>query len=130
MSTVGEVRLDSHDQVIWALLTYTDWWQPSSTSILQVAAARRSSDLPNGFRDGLLDTLDERTELCRRMARLGDRDRRVLYLWYVQQLSATDIAKALHISRRQCFRLRAGAIHALVKQAEQAEETAPTSDAA
>lgn len=110
--------LDSHERVVWALLTYNDWCQPASSSILQVAAARRSNDFNDGFRAGLLETLDERTELCRRMAHLKERDRRVLYLWYVKQLEVRDIAREIHVSRRQCFRLRANAVNALVDLAE------------
>jgi len=73
------------------------------------------------MRPGLLETLDERTELCRRMQLLEDRDREVLILWYVMQLEARDIAKALHISRRQCFRRRAAAIRKLVDLDEDAD---------
>jgi DNA-directed RNA polymerase specialized sigma subunit len=92
-----------------------DWWQPATTSLLQVGAARRGSDPAQGFRAGLLDTLDERTELCRRMRHVEDRDRQVLFLWYVKQLAVKDIARAVGISRRQCFRRRAKAIRVLVE---------------
>jgi DNA-directed RNA polymerase specialized sigma subunit len=46
---------------------------------------------------------------------LRESDRRLLYLWYVVQLSAVDIARALGISRRQCFRRRASAIRRIVE---------------
>jgi DNA-directed RNA polymerase specialized sigma24 family protein len=108
----------SPKEVIWALLTYTDWWQPATASIIQVGAARRGNSLPEGLRPGLLETLDERTELSRRVRMLGDRDRRVLFLWYVRQLEVRDIARDLRISRRQCFRLRANAVREIVKLGE------------
>jgi DNA-directed RNA polymerase specialized sigma24 family protein len=110
--------LDSPAQVIRCLLTYTDWWQPSTGSILQVAAARRKSQLPDGFHPGLVETLDVRAELCRRVSQLEERDREVLYLWYVVQLAAADIGKELRISRRQCFRRRAGAVRKIVELGE------------
>lgn len=110
--------LDSPKQVVWCLLTYTDWWQPSTTSVLQVGPARRRSHLPDGIPSGLLDTLDVRAELCRRVAHLEDRDRELLFLWYVRQLAAQDIAKALRISRRQCFRRRASSIRRIVELGE------------
>ena len=110
--------LDSPETVIRCLLTYTDWWQPSTTSVLQVAAARRKSQLPDGFREGLVGTLDVRVELCRRVAQLEDRDRELLFLWYFRQLLAEDIGKALGISRRQCFRRRARAISKIVELGE------------
>jgi DNA-directed RNA polymerase specialized sigma subunit len=112
---MGEFVLRSHSEVVRALLTYTDWWQPATTSILQVGAARRGTDPAQGFHAGLLDNLDERTELCRRMQRVEDRDRKVLFLWYVKQLAVKDIARAVGISRRQCFRRRAKAIRMVVE---------------
>ena len=53
-SSVGEVHLfpDVGD-VIRGLVTLTDWWQPNTTSILQVGAARRASGFGDGLRDGL-----------------------------------------------------------------------------
>ncbi len=106
--------LATSGDVIRSLVTYTDWWQPSSTSLMQIGAARRSSDVPEGFRAGLLENLPDRIELSRRMRRVSDRDRRLLFLWYVQQLEVADIAKALGLSRRQCFRRRAQAVRALL----------------
>ena len=110
--------LDSPDRVIQSLLTYTDWWQPATTSVLQVGRARRKVELGDGLRAGLVETLDVRTELCRRVSKLEDRDRELLYLWYVVQLDAGDISKALGISRRQCFRRRARAIQKIVELGE------------
>lgn len=110
--------LDSPRQVVWSLLTYTDWWQPATSSLLQVGPARRKSGFPEGIPAGLLETLDVRAELCRRVSLLEDRDRQVLYLWYVVQLPAEDIAKTVRISRRQCFRRRARAIRKIVEFGE------------
>jgi DNA-directed RNA polymerase specialized sigma24 family protein len=105
------VVLDEPGSVVRALLTYTDWWQPATTSILQVG--RHGGLAGDGIRPGLLENLDERSELCRRMLLLADRDRQLLYLWYLKQLPAQDIARKLHISRRQCFRRRSAAVRAL-----------------
>jgi hypothetical protein len=105
--------------VVRALLTYTDWWQPTTTSVMQVGAMRRSG---KGFTDGiplgLLSTIDVRTELGRRMGLLEQRDRTVLFLWYVRQLAVVDIAKQVRTSRRHCFRLRASAIRRIVDLGE------------
>ena len=103
--------LETRESVIRALITYTDWWQPATASVFRVA--RRDGQAGDGIPPGLLDTLDERTELCRRMRPLADRDRELLYLWYLRQLPVDDIAQTLHISRRQCFRRRASAIRCL-----------------
>lgn len=103
--------LDSPRGVIHCLITYTDWWQPSTSSILQVGAGRRESD---GLREGLLDTLDERTELRRRVWQLDERDRQVLFLWFVRQLTVKEIAASVGMSRRHCARRKAAAVQAIV----------------
>jgi len=106
--------LSTAKRVEWALITYTDWWQPVTASIYQV---RKSSGAfaSDGMPSRLLDTLPERDELCWRMRQIADRDRRLLYLWYLRQLPAHEIARMLKISRRQCFRRRAAAIRRLVE---------------
>jgi hypothetical protein len=118
------VRLSDARQVVRALLTYTDWWQPATASVIPVGGARRDNGHGDGIRPGLLDTLDERSELCRRMSFLDDRERLVLFLWYVKQLEVRDIARAAHVSRRQCFRIRARAIRSLVDVDRVAERSA------
>jgi DNA-directed RNA polymerase specialized sigma24 family protein len=111
--------LRTPDRVVRALITYTDWWQPSTSSVMQVGGARR---LAKGFVDGipvgLLSTIDERTELSRRMNDLEERDRTILFLWYVRQLAVADIAEAVGVSRRHCFRLRAAAVRRIVDLGE------------
>jgi DNA-directed RNA polymerase specialized sigma subunit len=114
--------LDSREEVIGSLIRYTDWWQPITSSVLQVGWARRGSDLADGIPQGLLETLDERAELCRRMWRIDDTDRRILFLWYIAQLPAQDISRQVGISRRQCFRRRARAIRMLLNE-EAGEQT-------
>jgi hypothetical protein len=103
--------------VIRALVRFTDWWQPQTGSILQVGSARRAGGFADGIADGLLDTIDERTELTRRVRdRLDDIDRQVLYLWYVRELPVCEIARAVRLSRRTCFRKRSAAVRAIVDQ--------------
>jgi hypothetical protein len=117
---VGEVRVfPSVSDVIRALVTITDWWQPRTSSLLQVGGARRASGYGDGIRDGLFDTIGERSELSRRVRLLEERDRRILFLWYVRELAAHDVAREVGISRRQCFRRRSAALRALVDQDEQ-----------
>lgn len=106
--------LTSYGEVIRALLTYTDWWQPATGSLLQVGAARRAADL-DGFHTALLERLDERTELCHRTAQLEERDRKILFLWYVKQATVEEIARAMRLSPRQCFRRRGAAIRRIVE---------------
>jgi DNA-directed RNA polymerase specialized sigma24 family protein len=109
--------------VIRALIRYTDWWQPGTSSIIEVGAARRNASPSEGIPLGLLGTLDERTELCRRMQLVSESERSLLFLWYLRQLSVEEIAEELRISRRQCFRRRARAIRRIVELGE-AEQVA------
>ena len=111
----GALSLAAADQVIRCLLTYTDWWQPNTTSVYYVGRAGRDRVLAEGIRPGLLEHLDERSELCKRMQRLTDRDRRLLFLWYLEQRAVDEIGKELKISRRQCFRRRREAIQAIIE---------------
>ena len=115
--------LSTARRVEWALITYTDWWQPNTASIYRVGGRRGSVD-SDGLRGGLLDTLPQRDELRRRVHELPERDRHVLYLWYLRQLPAHEIAQELRISRRQCFRLRASAIRKIVELDDQADARA------
>lgn len=116
--------LSSTSDVIRCLVTYTDWWQPASGSVLLVGAARRSSAIGGGLHPGVIDTLEERAELCRRLLRLEDRDRRVLFLWYVAQMSVSDVARAIGVSQRQAHRLRARVVQRIVEIGREAEEVA------
>lgn len=103
--------------VIRALVRFTDWWQPQTGSILQVGGARRGGGFGDGIAEGLLDTIDERSELKRRVReRLDDLDRQVLYLWYVRELPVNEIARHVRVSRRTCFRRRSAAVRALIDE--------------
>jgi DNA-directed RNA polymerase specialized sigma24 family protein len=113
--------LTSPNEVVRCLLMYTDWWQPFTTSVLQVGGARRKSNDATDFRSGLLETLDERGELARRVCQLRETDRHLLLMWYVQQLPTEDIAETLGISIRQCFRRRARAVRKIVELGEPQE---------
>ena len=114
-----DVSFPETADVIRALVRFTDWWQPQTGSILQVGGARRGGGFGDGIAEGLLDTIDERTELSRRVReRLDDLDRQVLYLWYVRELPVREIAQQVRASRRTCFRRRSAAVLALIDRAD------------
>jgi DNA-directed RNA polymerase specialized sigma24 family protein len=117
--------LSSANQVVWALITYTDWWQPNTSSVYRVGN-RRETFASDGIRAGLLDTLPERDELRRRMQLVPERDRRLLYLWYLRQLPAHEVARELRISRRQCFRRRGAVIRRIVDLGDPSFDAAPS----
>jgi len=117
----GLLVLASKSDVVRCLVTYTDWWQPTTSSVYQVNG-NRDRDLGDGLRAGLLDHLDERAELCRRMEEIEERDRHLLVLWYLQQLPVDEIAPILGISRRQCFRRRARTLRFIAGSDESSAE--------
>lgn len=119
-----DLLFGSSSDVIRCLVTYTDWWQPASGSVLLVGDARRGSGTGDGLHPGVIETLDERTELGRRVSFLEDRDRRILFLWYVAQLGVSEIARAVGVSQRQCHRIRARAVQKIVDLGREAEEVA------
>lgn len=104
-------RLASREDVIRALVRYADWWQPQTASVYRVVG--KATTKGDGIPAGLLETLDERAELCRRMERLSERDRHLLFLWYLKQVPVEDVARTLQLSRRQCFRVRTKALRVL-----------------
>ncbi len=79
---------------------------------------RSGKGFTDGMPPGLISTIDVRTELGRRMSLLEERDRTLLFLWYVRQLAVADIAKQIRTSRRHCFRLRASAVRMIVDLGE------------
>ncbi|MGH2791288.1 MAG: DUF1492 domain-containing protein [Actinomycetota bacterium] len=77
---------------------------------MKVGAARLDKNISDGLNPGVLETIDERAELCRRTARLEERERLALFLFYVKQLHIDDVADRLGVSRRHFFRVKADAL--------------------
>src|SRR2546427_9683504 len=98
--------------VISMLRRYRDVFEPKTTSLLLVS--RQGFDPSQGpFRAGFVSRLDEREELRRRMAdRLAERERQLLFLWYVAELRPGDVARPIRVSRVPCYRLRKDALSA------------------
>ena len=99
--------------VISMLRRYRDVFDAKTTSLLLVS--RQGFDPSQGpFRAGFLSRLDEREELRQRMAdRLAERERKLLFLWYVVELRPGDVARTIRVSRVHCYRLRNDALAAL-----------------
>ena len=99
--------------VISMLRRYREVFDPRTTSLLLVS--RQGFDPSQGpFRAGFVSRLDEREELRRRMAdRLAERERKLLFLWYVVELRPGDVARTIRVSRVHCYRLRNDALAAL-----------------
>jgi DNA-directed RNA polymerase specialized sigma24 family protein len=105
--------LDSFASVERALARYTDPLQPRSASISAVPTARTGGD-GAPFHPALLDELEERAELRRRMAWLEEEAAIVLVRWYIEGARPEAIARGLGRSVRHVYRRRADAIRLLV----------------
>lgn len=117
--------LDTPAQVVGCLITYTDWWQPPTGSVLEVPRTRGRYEPARTFRPGFVEELDQRAELRRRVAFLEQVDRRILYLYYVENRRPRDISLAVGLSTRQCTRRRKAAVDFLVEVGQEHEVDRP-----
>lgn len=105
--------LDSFPAVERALGRYADPFQPRGGSV--AVLHRRAGEGRFPFHPALLDELEEREELRRRMAALSPTDAVVLVRWYVEGALPEAIARDLRCSRRHVYRRRRAAVAALVE---------------
>jgi DNA-directed RNA polymerase specialized sigma24 family protein len=105
--------LDSFASVERALARYTDPLQPRSGSICALSTGRPGFDA-TPFHPALLDDLEERAELRRRIAWLEEEAAIVLVRWYIEGARPETIARELDRSVRHVYRRRTDAIRLLV----------------
>jgi len=100
--------LDTFAEVERALGRYADPLQPRTSSVTVLSGHRGHSTFP--FHPSLLDELEEREELRRRMACLPYEEVYVLIRWYIEGAKPEDIARGLQRSRRHVYRRRSAAV--------------------
>jgi len=102
--------------LVRALERSLDRLDPETSSVLKIGSG------PDPHRDpfgrGFLTYFEERAELRARLARLDERSRRLLLLWYVERAPAPEIARTLGVSRVHCYRLRSQALRGLLDDAK------------
>ena len=107
--------LDTFHSVERALTRFTDPLQPrtgSFTTLSRSGGGSAGSGSP--FHPALLDELEERTELRRRMAWVSDEEAVVLFRWYIEGTKPELIARDLGRSVRHVYRRRTSAIDSIV----------------
>lgn len=110
--------LKTVEEVIAALKRYREAFDPKTTSII-MCRKDGFDPLVEPFRAGFLSRIEEREELQRRMRMaLTERERTLLWLWYIVDLPICRIAREVDISRRHCYRLRDKALSSLVNEAD------------
>jgi len=102
--------------VVGALVRFGHSTGPRTRSVV-FAGGKPPGDDPDPFLPGFLSDLDERTELTRRLKRLPDRERLLLFLWYIEGTPVTSISGTLGLSRAHCYRLRNQALRTLASDA-------------
>jgi DNA-directed RNA polymerase specialized sigma24 family protein len=96
-----------------ALVRYTDYLQPRTSSVTALGGGKGSGP-GDPFHPALLEGLEERSELARRMAWLDREEAVVLFRWYVEGAKPTVIAAGLGRSLRHVYRRRSSGIEAIV----------------
>lgn len=120
---VGRIRakqerspLRDRTDVVRALRGLYDRVETKSGSIVFVSRrTKRLNPQPPGFG---VAALDERARLIRNLRRLSERDRLLLFLWYVEEWPVVRVADHLGLSRVHCYRLRDKALDLLVDPVE------------
>ena len=112
----NRARFPERSDLVRALARYGDEAGPRTGSVMFVGGAPPRSRDP--VHPGVIAGLEERAELARRLRRLDDRDRLLVFLWYVEGWSVPNIAARLGISRVHCYRVRDRALHAMLDEAE------------
>ena len=106
--------LDTFASVERALSRYTDGFQPRTGSITALGGGGKGAGSSDPFHPSLLEDLEEREELRRRMAWLDREEAVVLFRWYVEGAKPVAIAAGLGRSLRHVYRRRSSGIEALV----------------
>jgi DNA-directed RNA polymerase specialized sigma subunit len=109
-----------------SLKAFRDYYDPRSSSVM--IASKKTTDVDaDPFRRGFLDSLDLRAGLLSRLSSLGERERAVLMLWYLEDQPVATICERMNLSRSHCYRLRDRALALMldpVDRFEVAEATA------
>jgi hypothetical protein len=106
--------LDTFVSVERALSRYTDCLQPRTGSVTALCRGGGSGGSGSPFHPALLDDLEEREELRRRIAWLSDEEALVVFRWYVEGAKPEVIAAGLGRSPRHVYRRRSSAVAAIV----------------
>ncbi len=110
----------SAGHVVRALKAFRDHYDPKSSSVM--VAMNRTTDVDaDPFRRGFLDSLDLRSELLGRLSSLDERERAVLMLWYLEDMSVPQICERMNLSRSHCYRLRDRAVAMMLDEVNDLE---------
>jgi len=106
--------LDTPFAVERALTRYTDPLQPRTGSVTTIPRGGGGAGSSSPFHPALLGELEERGELRRRLAWIGDEEAVVLFRWYIEGAKPEVIAKEMGRSLRHVYRRRGTALSAII----------------
>lgn len=112
LATASEVRR--------AIARLEDFYDPKTGSLIVLSeATSKDSYRHEPFKEGFLDTLDERHEILRRLQQLDERKRQILLLWHLETLPKNEIAERVGVSRMHVYRLHGQAIQEIIQMGEE-----------
>ena len=111
--------LDTKEEVINTLKTFTDCYYLKSNSIIYSKYDSLDSKYREPFRKGFLSEADKRFELINRLNKLDNRERTTLLLFYTFSKPVDYIASRLGISLRHFYRIKKKAIEDIINFGEE-----------
>ena len=111
--------LDSYEEVISTLKTLNDYYCLKSNFIIYPKSNK--SDIRNRepFRPGFLGSIEKRSELLKRLNKLNKNEKTILLLFYTFCKPITYIEHTLHLSCRQCYRIKKKALQNIISVGEE-----------
>ena len=111
--------LDTPGEVIKTLKTLNDYYCLKSNFIIYPKSNKTDIRDREPFRPGFLSSIDERKELIRRLDKLNKREKTILVLFYTFAKPMDYIEHKLHLSCRQCYRIKKKALQNIISVGEE-----------
>ncbi len=102
-------------KIIKLLQILNDYYHIRSNSIVTIGSSRKNFHQYSPFRKGFLSSIDERTEIIKRLNRLEGRKKYILLRYYTFSKPISEISNQLKISQRHFYRLKKDALNQLTE---------------
>ena len=105
---------DTPGEVINTLKTLNDYYCLKSNFIICPKHGKLDIKSREPFRPGFLDSIEIRKELIKRLNKLEEKEKTILLLFYTFGKPINYIERELHLSCRQCYRIKKKAIENII----------------
>ena len=106
--------LDSYNEVIITLKSLNDYYYLKSNFIICPKLGKFNTKGREPFSSGFLESIEIRNELLRRLNKLEEREKNILLLFYTFGKPIDYIEQELHLSSRQCYRIKKKALEKII----------------